>query len=292
VTAHTVGWIVLAIAGTVALTVDISIGVRRSSGRLRDSVIATIGWTLMGLAFGAVVAASAGTGDAGKYLTIFVLEKTLSLDNVAVFAVVLSAFAITEDRRQRVLISGILVALALRIALVSGGLALVDAVHDILIGFGVILLVAGGRMVRGHGGGDGPPRLVSWLTARRVTPAAAALVTIGVADLVFAVDSVPAAFAISRTAYVVVAANVFAVLGLRPLYDVLAVAMERLAYLDRAIGVLLCIIGVALCIEPFHPVPEWILLVAVIGTIAVGVIASLRVAPRSLPSVDRGEKDS
>jgi predicted tellurium resistance membrane protein TerC len=68
--------------------------------------------------------------------------------------------------------------------------------------------------------------------------------------------------------------------------------MERLAYLDRAIGVLLCIIGVALCIEPFHPVPEWILLVAVIGTIAVGVIASLRVAPRSLPSVDRGEKDS
>jgi tellurite resistance protein TerC len=270
------GWLFLALAGVGSLSLDIWIGIRRSTGRFRDAVIATIAWTIAGLAFAGVVAAVAGGGDTGRYLTIFVLEKTLSLDNVAVFAVVLAGFAIPPAQRQRVLIGGIIAALVLRLALVSGGLAIVDAIHDSLIVFGAVLLVAGARMVRGSGESDGPPRLISWLSARRVAPAAAALVTIGIADLVFAVDSVPAAFAISRTAYVVVAANVFAVLGLRPLYDVLEAAMERLAYLDRAIGVLLCLIGVALCAEPFHPVPEWLLLTAVLGTIGGGVVLSLR----------------
>jgi tellurite resistance protein TerC len=199
-----------------------------------------------------------------------------------VFAVILGAFAIPLERRSRILIGGILIALVLRLALVAGGLAIVDAVHDVLIGFGVILLVAGTRMLRPNAGHEGPPAAVNWLSRRRVQPAVAALIAVGVADLVFAVDSVPAAFAVTRTPLIVVAANVFAVLGLRPLYEVLAIAMTRLRLLDRAIGLLLCLIGVALCIEPFHSVPEWVLLTGVIAIISGGVAASLLVDRRQV----------
>jgi tellurite resistance protein TerC len=227
-----------------------------------------------------VIAGLLGGGPAARYYTVFTLEKTLSLDNVAVFAVILGAFAIPRERQSRILVGGILIALVLRLALVAGGLAIVDAVHDVLIVFGVILLIAGARMLRPNAGPDGPPAAVAWLARRRVQPTAAALVAIGVADLVFAVDSVPAAFAVTRAPVIVVAAIVFAVLGLRPLYEVLAIAMTRLRFLDRAIGLLLCLIGVALCVEPFRAVPEWVLLTGVVTIIAGGVIASLRTTRR------------
>ena len=98
-------------------------------------------------------------------------------------------------------------------------------------------------------------------------------------DLVFAVDSVPAAFAVTRDVFPIVAANVFAVLGLRPLYDLLAAAMDRLALLERALGVLLLLIGAALVVEPWWRVPEWVILLAVVATLSAGVLLSL-VSPR------------
>jgi tellurite resistance protein TerC len=276
VSTHLAAWLLLILAGSASLTIDIWLGVRRSAGGLRSAVIATVAWTVAGLLFGGVLAALLGGGPAARYYTVFALEKTLSLDNVAVFAVILGAFAVPLERQSRILVGGILIALILRLALVAGGLALVDAVHDLLIGFGVILLVAGARMLRPGSGHEGPPAAVRWLSRRRIKPAVAALAAIGVADLVFAVDSVPAAFAVTRSPVIVVAANVFAVLGLRPLYEVLAIALTRLRLLDRAIGLLLCLIGVALCIEPFHSIPEWLLLTAVVTIITGGVVASLR----------------
>lgn len=279
---HLAAWLLLILAGGLSLAIDIVLGVRRSSGGLRSAVIATIAWTVAGLVFGAVLAAVLGGGPAASYFTVFTLEKMLSLDNVAVFAVILGAFAIPRERQANILVGGILIALVLRLSLVAGGLAVVDAVHQLLIGFGVVLLIAGARMLRPGGGHDGPPAAVTWLTRRRVRPAAAALVAIGVADLVFAIDSVPAAFAVTRSPVIVVAANVFAVLGLRPLYEVLAIAMTRLRLLDWAIGLLLCLIGVALCVEPFHAIPEWMLLTAVLAIISGGVAASLLVNRREV----------
>ena len=281
-TAHFAAWALLALAGSASLALDIWLGVRRSSGGLRTAVTATIAWTVAGLLFGVVIVALLGHGPATRYFTVFTLEKTLSLDNVAVFAVILGAVAIPRERQSRVLVGGILIALVLRLALVAGGLAVVDAVHQVLIGFGVILLIAGARMLRPGAGHDGPPRAVGWLVRRRIRPAAAALAAIGVADLVFAVDSVPAAFAVTRTPFIVVAANVFAVLGLRPLYEVVAIAMAQLRLLDRAIGLLLCLIGVALCLEPFYAIPEWVLLAGVVTIIGGGVAASLLVDRRQI----------
>jgi tellurite resistance protein TerC len=270
----------LVATGAVALVVDLALMRRR--GGVRQAVVASIGWLTVGLAFAAVIRMTLGRAAAGDYLTVFLLEKSLSLDNVAVFAVVLGAFAIPGPRRPKVLMGGVLAAVVLRLAFVAGGLALVDALHGVLVAFGLILLVAGARMLRQRDAHESqPPQVVQWLQRRRVPPATAALLALAVTDVVFAVDSVPAAFAVTRDAFVVVAANVFAVLGLRPLYELLAAALDRLVHLERALGVLLALIGVALCLSPWVEVPEPVILAGVVVTLAAGVLLSL-VPPRRL----------
>ena len=281
-TTTTLAWLALGATGAVAVTVDIVLALRRPDRRLRTALVGSLAWLVIGLAFTAVVRGLLGPSHAGSYLTVFLLEKSLSLDNVAVFAVVLSAFAIPAAKQQKVLVVGILAALVLRLAFVAAGLAVVSAVHGVLVVFGVVLVIAGIRMARAHGGDDAdrePPRAVRWLRGRGVNAAAAALMAVAVTDLVFAIDSVPAAFAVTRDAYPIAAANVFAVLGLRPLYDLLAVAMDRLVHLERALGVLLGLIGAALVVGPFYTVPEWLILTMVVAALGSGVLLSL-VPPR------------
>jgi tellurite resistance protein TerC len=281
VTDQTIAWIALVATGLAAIAIDLLLTFRGKHQSVRAAIVASIGWAAAGLAFAAVVRATLGPARAGDYLTVFLLEKSLSLDNVAVFAVVIGAFAVPHRRRHHVLVGGILAALVLRLAFVAGGLALVSAVHGVLVVFGVVLLVAGIRMLRPGQHDAAPPRAVQWLRRRRVNTSIAALLALAVTDLVLAVDSVPAAFAVSRDAYPIAAANVFAVLGLRPLYDLLAAAMNRLAYLERALGALLVLIGLALCLEPVWTVPEWVILLGVVATLGAGILLSL-VPPRRL----------
>jgi tellurite resistance protein TerC len=281
VTDTTIAWLALAATGLVAVAVDITLALRRPDHRLRTALVGSLAWFVVGLAFTGVVRGLVGPSAAGQYLTVFLLEKSLSLDNVAVFAVVLSAFAIPFERRQRVLVGGILAALVLRLVFVAVGLAAVSAVHGILVAFGAVLLVAGYRMARQRGEHTGPPKVVTWLLHRRVNTAVAALFALAVTDLVFAIDSVPAAFAVTHAAFPIAAANVFAVLGLRPLYDLLAAAMDRLVHLERALGVLLALIGVALVVEPLWKAPEWLILSGVVATLGAGVMLSI-VPPRRL----------
>jgi tellurite resistance protein TerC len=252
----TAAWLALVATGVVAVTIDITLALRRPDRRLRTALVGSLSWAVVGLAFTGVVRALLGSERAGDYLTVFLLEKSLSLD--------------------------ILAALVLRLAFVTVGIAAVSAVHWILIVFGVILLVAGLRMAHQREAAPAEvPRVVRWLRRRRVNTALAALLALAVTDLVFAIDSVPAAFAVTHDAYPIAAANVFAVLGLRPLYDLLATAMDRLVYLERALGVLLALIGVALVIEPVYEVPEWMILTGVVTTLGAGVMLSL-VPPRRL----------
>ncbi|HET6909810.1 MAG TPA: PGPGW domain-containing protein [Mycobacteriales bacterium] len=278
-TGSTAAWAALAACGVTALGVDLALTLRRGRQSLRAALIGSLGWLVAGLAFAAVVRAALGAAHAGTYLTVFLLEKSLSLDNVAVFAVVLSAFAVAPAKRQRVLVGGILAALVLRLGFVAGGLAVVSAAHWVLVAFGVVLLVAGFRMAGERKSESAQPGVVRWLRRRGVSATLGALMALALTDLVFAVDSVPAAFAVTRDVFPIVAANVFAVLGLRPLYDLLAAAMDRLALLERALGVLLLLIGAALVVEPWWRVPEWVILLAVVATLSAGVLLSL-VSPR------------
>jgi tellurite resistance protein TerC len=277
-------WITLAVTGTVALLVDLLWSRRTRSSDVRAAAVAAVLWTVAGVAFAAAVAGFGGAAQAGRYLTVFSLERVLSLDNVAVFAAVFAAIAVPAARQGRVLTGGLLGALVLRVAFIAAGLALVGAAHALLLVFGLVLLAAGVGMLRqsppsaGTAGTEGAhaPGSLRWLPAGlRRHPQAMALVAVILADVAFAADSILAAFAVTTSAYPIVAANVFAVLGLRPLYVVLTHALARFRLLRPGIGVLLGLIGVELVLEPFVAVPAWVTLAVVVGCVGAAVALSI-----------------
>jgi tellurite resistance protein TerC len=275
-------WITLAATGAIALTVDLVWSRRTRSSDVRAALVAAVLWTVAGVGFAGAVAGFGGAATAGRYLTVFSLERVLSLDNVAVFAAVFAAIAVPAARQGRVLTGGLLGALVLRVGFIAAGLALVSAAHALLLVFGLILIAAGAGMLRpSRHDGDGAdaahaPSTLRWLPAGlRRHPESMALAAVILADVAFAADSILAAFAVTTSAYPIVAANVFAVLGLRPLYVVLTHALERFRLLRPGIGVLLGLIGVELVIEPFVAVPAWVTLAVVVGCVAAAVGLSL-----------------
>lgn len=267
---------------------------------MRAAASASIGWTALGLGFAGVIAWLDGGESAHDYVTAFLLEKTLSLDNVAVFAVLFTAFSIPEALRSRLLSWGVLAALVLRVLFIAAGLALVSAVHTVLYVFGAFLVFTGVRMLRhrSDSGGNPPsgralrivgrvlPLTTSYDGARYVTrdqadrtrrvgtPLLSALIAIAAADVVFAVDSIPATFAITTDPFVVVAANAFAVLGLRPLYFLLAGALDRFVHLSISLAAVLVFIGAKMLLADVIHVPTGITLAVVVGLLAVGVATS------------------
>lgn len=251
----------------------------------RSAVLASIGWTLAGFAFAPIVWLIAGGADTGHYLSAFVLEKTLSLDNVAMFAAILGAAKLAPAANRKVLTGGLLGALVLRIVFIAAGLAVVDAVHSVMLVFAVILVVSGIKMARpsDHAeAGTAPTSASRWVPAGiRNRPVAATMLAIVVVDVAFAADSILAAFAITTSALPIIAANVFAVLGLRPLYVVLSDAIERFRYLRAGIGLLLVSIGAELAVEHFTAVPSWLTLAAVATCLVVSIGASIIVDRRS-----------
>lgn len=282
-----IAWIVLTIAALICIGVDLLLSRRPAQQSTRAALVVAGAWTLAGLAFTGVVLGLLGGADASNYLSVFALEKTLSLDNVAMFAVILGASQLSAERSDRVLLGGLLGALVLRIAFIGAGLAIVDALHAVIVVFAVILVVSGVRMVQaaGHdadGDADSAPSPTRWLPAGvRARPALAALLVIMVVDVMFATDSILAAFAITTTAYAIVAANVFAVLGLRPLYVVLRDALDRFRYLRPGIGLLLVAIGIELALEVFVTLPSWVTLAGV-ATCLIGSIAASLAAERGI----------
>lgn len=251
----------------------------------RSAVLASIGWTLAGFAFAPLVWLIAGGSDTGDYLSAFVLEKTLSLDNVAMFAAILGAAKLAPAANRKVLTGGLLGALVLRILFIAAGLAVVDAVHSVMLVFAAILVFSGWKMAlpSGHDDPGRPPSGGSrWLPAWvRNRPFATAMLAIVVVDVTFAADSILAAFAITTSAFPIIAANVFAVLGLRPLYVVLSDAIERFRYLRAGIGLLLIGIGAELAVEHFTAVPSWLTLAAVAMCLVVSIGASIIADRRS-----------
>jgi tellurite resistance protein TerC len=273
------GWLILVAVAAGCLGVDLVISRRTSAQSTRAALVASAGWTAAGLAFAPVVWALSDRAETGHYLSAFVLEKTLSLDNVAMFAAVLGAARLADATEARVLTGGLLGALVFRVGFIVAGLAVVDAIHAVMLGFAAILLISGLRMLRPAKHSEpstGPPTPRRWPPAAvRAKPVLATLLAIIVVDVAFAADSILAAFAITTSAYPIAAANVFAVLGLRPLYVVLKGALDRFRYLPAGIGILLIAIGVELAVEHFVAVPSWITLAAVATCLLVSIGASV-----------------
>ncbi|HEY9871695.1 MAG TPA: TerC family protein [Candidatus Obscuribacterales bacterium] len=241
-----------------------------------------------------------GWNAATLYLTGYLVEESLSADNVFVIAMVMSSFAVPAAYQHKVLFWGIFGAIVMRGLMIIGGAALVSHFHWVVYLFGVLLLISAGRMfVSREKEPPESPKAIAGVLSRffpithelthghflvrregklMLTPLAVALAVIEVTDLIFAVDSIPAIFAITEEPFLIFTSNVFAILGLRSLYFALAGGLTRFYYLKHALSLLLCLIGVKMLLKDIlHHIPNIHLytLAAVVLVLAAGIYLSL-----------------
>ena len=290
-------WLALGVAIIVLLAVDL----RVMSGR--DGVMsagfavkASVFWIGLAFAFGALLWLTAGAEEASTYIAGYLVEKSLSLDNVFVFLLLLGAFGIADDDRHRLLTFGIVGALLLRGVFIVVGAAALGAFSWLNLVFAAVLVWTGWRLwqhrhdhgseeklvegIRDRlpiGDRDHGTKLVAREDGNRVlTATGAALAGLILVDIIFAVDSVPAILAITDDAFIVFAANAFALMGLRPLFFLVADLVDRLYYLKAALAVLLVVIGAKLALAHFvGKIGPEITLPVIAAVLIIGVVASL-----------------
>jgi tellurite resistance protein TerC len=260
---------------------------------------------VFGVAFGFVAGWEFGT----QYFAGYVVEKSLSVDNLFVFVIIMSTFAVPAEHQQRMLTIGIALALVLRAVFIAIGAALLSAFSVMLLVFGIVLVGTGVQLFRHRGEDpsvdDNPlvvatrrllpltdrydgGHLVTHQSGRRVlTPLVLVLIAIGGTDVLFALDSIPAVFGVTREAYIVFAANAFALLGLRALFFLVSGLLDRLVYLSTGLAAVLVFIGVKLVLHFAHEhrpgVPEIstpLSLVVIAAVLAVATVASIAATRR------------
>lgn len=301
-------WMWLAFAGLVVALLALDLGVLHRKAHVigvRESLLLSTFYITLGLAFGGWVWWELGAQSGLEYVTGFLVEKSLALDNVFVIASIFAAFAVPAAYQHRILFWGVLGVIVLRGLMIGFGAALVAQFEWVLWLFAGFLMVMGVRMFTGHDAPKDPhdSPIYRFLTRRlRVTPefhgarffvrlpaadgrlalwatpALMALVMVELADVVFAVDSVPAIFAITTDPYLVFTSNIFAILGLRALYFALAAVVARFAYLKKALAVLLVFIGGKVFVAEamgWEKFPAPVSLAITAGLLAAGVFYSL-----------------
>ena len=270
---------VLAAVAVIALVVDLRLFAPRRAATLREGVIWSIGWIVVALLAAIVVYAVQGGDDAVTYLTVYAIERSLSLDNLFVFLLLFGYFQIAVEDRGRLLFWGIIAALALRGAAILGGVALLERFSIVTYLLGATLIVLAIRVARSGGDDDmDPERSVAVRLTRRVIPAATpfalCLVAIVTADIAFAVDSIPAAFGITRDSFHIWMGNVFALIGLRSLFVLVRGLVRHFRYLDQTIGAVLGLVGLKLLLEDVVYIGPVASLAGVFLTLAIGGLAS------------------
>jgi tellurite resistance protein TerC len=297
-------WVVLIAVIVALLAVDLLAHRGNHEPTAKRALVESAAWVACGLGFAVVVLVWKGSGSFSEYLSGYVIEKSLSIDNVFVWAVIFSSFAIPARYQHRVLFWGIFGALAMRAIFIFAGAALIDEFWWMLLVFGVALLISGFKVIRHkddegehehdravkllgrflpvraelaeqHFGVKEPPtpgHAARWVA----TPLLAALVVVEVTDVVFAVDSVPAILAVSRDPFIVFASNAFAILGLRAMYFLLGDARERFHYLAHALGAILVFVGLKMIVSHWWHIPTLASLGVIVVILVVAVLASMR----------------
>ncbi|AHY45440.1 integral membrane protein, TerC family [Rubrobacter radiotolerans] len=264
----------------------------------RLATVLSLFWIGVATLFGLVVLFFAGPERGGEYFAGYIVEKSLSVDNVFVFALIFSYFAVPARYQYRVLLWGIIGALILRGVFILVGAGLLERYDWMVYVFGVFLIYTGIRMALHDNSEVDPGKNPVLRLVRRfvpmtsefhkenffvrhkgkllATPLFAVIIVIGTTDVVFAVDSIPAIFAITTSAFIVWSANAFAVLGLRPLYFMLAGMMERFVYLSVGLSVILIFVGAKFIWgDLFGKVPIWVSLPFIATVVLVSILASL-----------------
>jgi tellurite resistance protein TerC len=277
----------------------------------KEALIESIVWVSCGLVFAGVIAATFGGEAFGEYISGYLIEKSLSVDNVFVWSLLFTTMQIPVKYQHRVLFWGIFGALALRAIFIFVGAALIEAFWWVLVIFGVFLIYTGAKIIRHRAdeGTHGSSAGVKWLRkvmpvsdeldgqkfftvkngVRMATPLFAALVVIEATDVIFAVDSVPAILAVSREPFLVFSANAFAILGLRAMYFLLADAKERFHYLSHALGGILIFVGIKMTISHWYHMNTYVSLGIIMAMLAGAIVFSIRKANQlGVPVADLG----
>jgi tellurite resistance protein TerC len=275
-------WIALVAVIVVLVTVDLLV-VHRGDHEVtfRSAAIESAVWIAIGLSFGVVMLVWRGGTAAMEYLSGYLIEQSLSIDNVFVWAVLLTTFAVPRQQQFRVLFWGVFGAIVLRAAFIFAGVALIERFDWILYGFGAFLLYTAFTIARHDESEAADPegrRLVRVVRRFIRSPFLAVLVMIELTDVVFAFDSVPAILAVSRDEYIVFASNAFAILGLRSLYFCLAGMADRFRFLNVGLGVILGFVGTKMLLTDVVHVPTVVSLLVIIGILATAVVASVQFA--------------
>ena len=264
---------------TAMIVVDLRVGSARRHMDVRTAAIWSAVWIALSVLFGAGLWIAEGAGPGEAYFAGYVMEKSLSLDNVFVFTLIFAALAVPRDEQPRVLLWGILIALALRAVFIFAGAEALESYSWVAWPFAALLAWTGWRILRASDEHDEGAKIVERVRRRwpGMKPAVAALVAVALADVLFAVDSVPAILAITTDTFIVFSANAFALLGLRALFFLVAGAVARFAYLQPALGLLLVAIAGKLVYGEVTggKVPTSLTLGAIVGVLAVAIGASL-----------------
>ena len=294
------------------LALDLGVFHRRAHAISKKEALAwSVFWIALSLLFTLGVWHFAGGRKALEFFTGYLIEKSLSLDNIFVFLVIFTYFRVPPQYQHRVLYWGILGALLMRGAMIAVGAALLATFHWVIYIFGAFLVITGIRFARQSEISVHPEANPLLRLLRRVlpvtkdfreqhflvregvhwhaTPLLVVLVLVESSDVVFAVDSIPAIFAITRDTFIVYTSNVFAILGLRALYFLLSSVMPMFRYLNVGLGVILAYVGVKMLLADFYPIPILLSLGVIAAVLLVTVVASLWAVRREgLPEIPEG----
>ena len=298
----------LIVALLVFLWVDLHFFARGREANFREAVIWSIGWLAVSLLAIIPVLLLEGGEDAVLYTTVYLIERTLSLDNLFVFLILFAYFGVPYERRPRLLYWGIVAALVLRGLFILAGSALIEQFHFVIYPLGAALIVLAYRVFQGVQENVDPDRNFMVRLVRRfypvtgefhgrhwfvkrdgrrfATPLFLCLAAIVFADLAFAIDSIPAAFAITRDPLIIWMGNVFALLGLRALFVLVESLIARFRYLDETIAIVLGLVGVKLLIEDVVEIGPVASFAVIAVAFTVGILASV-IADRRDPDAER-----
>ncbi|MGO8792056.1 MAG: TerC family protein [Terriglobia bacterium] len=291
-------WIIFIGLVLALLALDLGVFNRRPHAvRFREAAGWSAFWVALSLAFDLGIYWRYGTEPALQFFTGYLLEKSLSADNIFLFALIFASMGVAAEFQHRVLFLGVLGALILRGVFIVAGVQLVQHFHAVLYLFGVFLLVMGVRLLLSHGRKYDPTGSRVIRLARRMFPISArfeggrfftridgrlcatplflVLIMIEIVDVTFALDSIPAVFAVTQDAFIIFTSNVLAILGLRSMYFLLARALTRFRYLRTALAVILIFIGVRMLAVRWVHVPTWFALLGILSILGIGILASL-----------------
>jgi tellurite resistance protein TerC len=298
-------WVLFGVLVLAMLALDLG-ALRRSEGEqsLKSATLWSAAWIGIGLGFGGIVFALYGSDPALLYYTAYALEKSLSIDNIFVFVLIFSELQIPAAEQRRVLYWGVLGALVMRAIFIALGVFLLARFHWVIYPFAALILFASVRILFGQEKerevvvnacavcGTWVARFIPitpvlwghrfWVRQHGrllATPLFIALILVELTDAVFALDSIPAVFAVTQDPFLIYTSNIFAMLGLRSLYIVLGGAVSRLRYLRYGLAFILAFVGVKLLLGEVVEIPAWASLMVILGAVTASTAFSLMMIP-------------